>query len=457
MTPDPRETMAADAEGRGRGLGSIWRRMRRNIALILGGRAVFGLLNLAAAALAVRAVGIEAFGVAVLLQAYVRLIGGLLKFQSWSAVTRFGAEAAAKGRWEDFNRLIGFMLRLDIVANLLSIVIGVLAAPYVADYLDWPPEAVALAPWFVLTVPFITSATPTGLLRLFDRFGALVRQHALNAIVRFVGSLLIFLFHGGVEALIFTWAAASFLSGGVMFWEAVREMRARGVKPKMLGSWSSLSAGFPRIWRFVFVVNASTLLDTVLSQATVLVVGGMLGPAAAGLYGLVRQVTESMNRISSLLGPIVFPEFAWLEAQGDRRTITRLLGRTLAIATGALAVFCLFLFFASEPFLLLLFGDDAAGGGPLFIASGLASAVLVMGFAMEPVLLTIRKEKAVLYSATLATLLFCVLLAGFIHAFGLLGAGLALLLRQTIVFFYRLIVLRRALVLKPAKARAEGG
>lgn len=457
MTPDPSETMAAQAEGLGRGLGSIWRRMRRNIALILGGRAVFGLLNLAAAALAVRGVGIEAFGVAVLLQAYVRLIGGLLKFQSWSAVTRFGAETVAEGRWEDFNRLIGFMLRLDIVANLLSVVIGVAAAPYVADYLDWPPEAAALAPWFALTIPFITSATPTGLLRLFDRFGALVRQHALNAIIRFIGSLLIFLFHGGVEALIFTWAAASFISGGVMFREAVRETRARGVKPKLLGSWSSLSAGFPRIWRFVLVVNASTLLDTVFSQATVLVVGGMLGPAAAGLYGLVRQVTEATNRVSSLLGPIVFPEFAWLEAQGDRRTIARLLGRTLVIATAALSVFCLVLVFASEPVLMLLFGDHAAGGGPLFIAAGLGSALHVLGFAMEPVLLTIRKEKAVLYSATIATLIFCVLLAGFIHAFGLVGAGLALLLRQVIVFAYRLVVLYRALVLKPARARAGGG
>ncbi|MEX2519977.1 MAG: hypothetical protein WD969_11655, partial [Paracoccaceae bacterium] len=57
----------------GSGHGGVWRRMRRNAAMLLGGRAVFGLVNLAAAAIAVRAVGLESFGVVVLLQAYVRL------------------------------------------------------------------------------------------------------------------------------------------------------------------------------------------------------------------------------------------------------------------------------------------------------------------------------------------------------------------------------------------------
>lgn len=438
-------------------LGAIWRRIRRNAAIIVGGRVAFGLLNLAAAALAVRAVGVEAFGVVVLLQAYVRLIAGLLKFQSWAAVTKFGAEAMAAGRESDFRRLTGFTLRLDILGGAASILLGWLALPYAAAALDWTEEATALAPWFLLTAPFITAGTPTGVLRLLDRFIVLAQQHALNAIIRFVGSLAIFLapmihdFGGGgpgAGSLIVVWGAASFVSGGYMMWMAFSASRARGLLPTLRGPWRGLTAGFPRIWRFVIVMNATSLMETILAYATVLVVGAMLGPAAAGLFGLVRQFTDPLNRFSSLLGPVIFPEFAWLEAKRDRRAIARLLWRTLAICGAVLAAFCVVLAVAGETLLVLLFDEQAAAAAGLLIAAGAAAAFKALGFAMEPVMLTIRKEKALLTTAILWTAAFCAALWGFISGFGLLGAGLAMLMRQAMLFVHRLAILYRTLVLR---------
>lgn len=451
----PAEQGPRAGDGAGDGYGGVWRRIRRNAAMLLGGRAVFGLVNLAAAAVAVRAVGLEAFGVVILLQAYVRLIAGLLKFQSWATVTKFGAEALAAGRDADFSRVIGFTLRLDIIGLVVSTSIGIAAAPLVGRWLEWPPEALALAPWFVLTIPFITSATPTGVLRLFDRFAVLVRQHALNAILRLVGAAAVLGFGGGLEELIVVWILASFLSGFQLMAAAAMELRRRRLAPRILARWSALTEGFPRIWRFVFVLNTTSLMETALTHATVLVVGAMLGPVAAGLYGIVRQMTDSLSRISSLLGPIIFPEFAWLEARGDRRSIMRLLGRTLALAGAGLLVFCLVLAIAGEMLLTVLFGAEAAAAWPLLVAAGTAAALLALGFAVEPVMLTIRKERAVLFSAVISMAIFCPALWLFIQWWGLVGAGLALLLRQAVVLIHRLAVLYRTLVLKPARAGAR--
>lgn len=433
------------------GHGGVWRRMRRNAVMMLGGRAVFGFVNLAAAAIAVRVVGLEAFGVVILLQAYVRLIGGLLKFQSWATVTKFGAEALAAGRDDDFCRVIGFTIRLDILGLFASVGIGLAAAPLIGRWLEWPPEAMALAPWFVLTIPFITSATPTGVLRLFDRFAVMVRQHALNAVLRFIGAVGVFWLGGGLEELIVVWILASFLSGFQLILAAAGELRRRRLAPRLAARWSELTRGFPRIWRFVIVLNATSLMDTILTHATVLAVGGMLGPTAAGLYGVVRQMTESVSRLSSLLGPIIFPEFAWMEARGDRQAIARLLWRTLALAGAGLAVFCLVLLLAGETLLTLIFGAEAAPAAPLLTIVGLSAALMVLGFAMEPVMLTIRKEKALLASAIFSTVIFGGALWGFIAWFGLIGAGFALLLRQGIVFVHRLFVLYRTLILKPRR------
>ncbi len=427
---------------------SIFRRIGRNAGKLFGGRMVFGLLNLGSSILAVRAVGLENFGVIVLLQAYVRLISGLLKFRSWAAVTKFGADALQAGRNDDFRRLIGLTLRLDVLSLTTSVILAMLLAPWASSWLGWSSDVVGYAIWFTLTIPFITAATPTGMMRLFDRFEVLVQQHALNAIIRFIGVLIIFLAALDHVTLIFVYMAGMILSGLYLWGVAFYEAHTRGLLPRLWGRWSMLSAGFPRIWRFVVVTNLTSMMDTVLIHATVLVVGGMLGPTAAGLFGVVKQLTEAMNRSTTLLGHIVFPEFAWLEAQGDRKAIRRLLWRMLVVSAAVLAVLCVILTFASEQ-IMLIFTKEAVVAAPLLVAMGIGAALVAMGFALEPAILTVRKERALLIVSVSVTLLFCAMLYFFILQFGLLGAGIAIAARQGLLFLSRVYIVRSVFMSSP--------
>lgn len=427
---------------------SIFRRIGRNAGKLFGGRMAFGLLNLGSSILAVRAVGLESFGVIVLLQAYVRLISGLLKFRSWAAVTKFGADALQAGQNDDFRRLIGFTLRLDVLSLTTSVILAMLLAPWASSWLGWSSDVVGYAIWFTLTIPFITAATPTGMMRLFDRFEVLVQQHALNAIIRFIGVLIIFLAALDHVTLIFVYMAGMILSGLYLWGVAFHEARTRGLLPRLWGRWSMLSAGFPKIWRFVVVTNLTSMMDTVLIHATVLVVGGMLGPTAAGLFGVVKQLTEAMNRSTTLLGHIVFPEFAWLEAQGDRKAIRRLLWRMLVVSAAVLGVLCVILTFASEQ-IMLIFTKEAVVAAPLLVAMGIGAALVAMGFALEPAILTVRKERALLIVSVSVTLLFCAMLYFFILQFGLLGAGIAIAARQGLLFLSRVYIVRSVFMSSP--------
>ncbi|WP_158275434.1 lipopolysaccharide biosynthesis protein [Maritimibacter sp. 55A14] len=423
----------------------IWHRLRRNAGVILGGRAIFGLVNLAAAAVAVRAVGIEGFGLVALLQAYIRVIAGFIRFDSWAAVTRYGAVLMEFDRPSDLRRLMGFTLRLDIIAFAIAIVIAILAAPLAAKWLHWPDEVTALVPWYAVTILFITGATPTGFLRLVDRFRVLAEQHALNAVIRLLGAALVLSFGGGVVALLGVWAAAGIVSGCYMFAVAWQEARQRDLMPRMRGQWSVLSDGFPRIWRFVALTNGTAIVETVTSHATVLIVGGMLGPTGASLFALVRQITESMAKLRSLLGPIVFPEIAGLEARGQRHRVRRLVRRTLLVSVLIVGLIVGVLVFAAEPLLVLLFGPESASAAPLLLGAGAAASLAASGFALAPAMLCVGKEVAVFRTALIATLLFLPVLLLLLNVAGLTGAGIALLLWQGTIFFSRILILRRAL------------
>ena len=200
-TPTQPEPPDFDAEPanrkRGSGAKSAWRNVLGNASVILSERIVFGVVNIAAAAVATRAVGFEAFGAVVLVHAYARLFGDMLRFQSWQAVLRYGAPALANGRTQDLRRLLGLTLRLDLIALAGSITAAILFSGFVASIFSWPEETARWAPLYALAIAFMATDTPTGVLRLLDRFGILAVRHAMNASIRLTGAALVWML--GIE------------------------------------------------------------------------------------------------------------------------------------------------------------------------------------------------------------------------------------------------------------------
>lgn len=420
-------------------------RLARNASLVLGARGLSGLVNLAAAAVAVRAAGVEAFGFVVMLQAYVRVVGGLARFESWSAVIRYGAEPLARGATGDVRRLAGFTLRLDLIAFAAAVAVAALAAPQAGEALGWSEEAIRLAPWYALVIPFISGATPTGLLRLLDRFDILAAQAMLSALTRLAGAALVLALGGGLTGLAASWAVAGVVPGLWMMLRAAAAARRAGVLPRLHGGWSALSAGFPGIWRFVALTNGAGTLETVAGHASVLVTGGLLGATGAGLYGLVRQLTEPLAKLRSLLAPVVMPELSRLRAEGGDRALARLARRLLAVSGLAAAGVAAVLALAGEAILTLLFGPQAAAAAPLLAAAGAGASVAAGGFPLPPALLSLGREGAVFATAAASAAVFAALLAWLVPAMGLLGAGLALLGWQSSLVLLRLLALRAAL------------
>ena len=97
---------------------ALFRRVLRNAGVLLTGKAAAGLLNLAATAIAVRALGAEAFGTLLLAHALARTAGSIAKFQSWQAVLRYGAPALREGRREEFRALLRFTAGLDAASSV---------------------------------------------------------------------------------------------------------------------------------------------------------------------------------------------------------------------------------------------------------------------------------------------------------------------------------------------------
>jgi O-antigen/teichoic acid export membrane protein len=169
--------------------------------------------------------------------------------------------------------------------------------------------------------------------------------------------------------------------------------------------------------------------------------GNLLGPAAAGLFRLAREIQTILNRPAEMLGNVLFPDLtrAW---QTDRDGFMKLAFRTSAIAGGLGLVIVVFAWFAGA-WILALIGENYVPAAPLmvllllaasfdFASAPLRSSAYAMGNAA--ILLRIHILGAVVYVALfyLMTLLT-----------GLIGPGLASLLTSVMTFTLAAQLLKR--------------
>ncbi len=430
----------------------IFRRIFKNAGLLLSGRATNGLLGLATLSLSARGLGLEQFGVFVLLQTYVQVIMALATFQSWQAVIRYGAICMEKKDTAGFQTLVKFTSLLDLGGVAAGGAIGYFVAPLVGPYVGWSADVIGYAQIFSLQILFTVLATPTGLLRLFDRFDLLAGQAVVTPFVRLVGVGLAVLFEAPFWVYLAAWFIASVAGGVVLVFVGWREAARRGWLKGMTLSLKEITTAHAGIWRFAVFSNLHSSLLTVTAQMSTFLVGVIAGPAAAGLFKIGRDVATAISKPAELLNQSIYPEFARLGSRGDWRDFKRLILRGAAVAASGGAAMLVLAWLAGHIFISAFFGAAfTAAYVPLVLLVATAGLTLC-GFAMEPALyamgkpsIPLRIETAVILLVYLPTLLILTRIYGptgaAIASFAAAAASLAAMTLLTAVELRRRVVI----------------
>ncbi|MCR5876099.1 lipopolysaccharide biosynthesis protein [Phenylobacterium sp. J426] len=318
------------------GVGAILRRVVSNAGVLLGGRSVNAVLGLIYLAIAGRSLGAANMGVLVLITAFAQFLGDVVKFQSWQTVIHYGARPLVEGDRPAFQRMLRFTLVLDAASTLLGLAIGVIGSFVFADRLGWSQAMAPVAALYMLSIVFVVSAMPTGLLRLFDRFDVLAQQTALVGFVRVLGSVAAWASGGGVPAFLMAWAVGSIAGWLYLVTMGVRELRRRDLLADF--SWKGpLADGMPGAWRFAWNTNLAATLDVAFTHVATLIVGALVGPAQAAFWRVGRQVADAIAKPAKLLTPALYPELARLRA-GDRHDAMWRLARHVGVLAGGVGL-----------------------------------------------------------------------------------------------------------------------
>ena len=402
-------------------------RIFRNAGALLGGKAVAGALSLGTLAVTARGLGPELFGTLILIHSYVKLVGGLTKFQSWQAVIHFGATCLEEKRPDDLQRLIKFTTLLDLASAVIGMALAMALVGLVGETLGWDASTVDLVMVYSLLIAVTIKATPIGVLRLFDRFKLIALQTPLGPTVGLIGVSLAYASDGGLVAYLAAWFAAGAVESAALIALGWRELGRQGLLRNLTVSLRGLVKPHPGLWRFVWAANIFTSLSAAASHLITLLLGWLLGPTAAGLFKIANQFASVLVVPAAILRRTIYPEFAKLTAKGEPRLVRKLMLRAGLISGSAAVVVVLVLMVIAEPLINLIVGPAYGGAADLLVLIAAASAVMLYGFAIEPVFFALGRPGIMLRLSVITAALNLVLIFLLVAEYGLIGAGMAAL------------------------------
>ncbi len=398
----------------------------RSMAAVLMGKSAQGVIALIYAGLAARTLGVEGFGALALIHGTVYGISQLLRLHNWPTVVRYGALARHDDDLPRLTRLIAFTLRWDMLAAVLSLVLLQVFLPVIARWYGLPPAMLDAFALYALTIVLMVPVpSHYGILRLFGQFRQIGFQATIEPMLRLFGTLYLWFNDGTLTQFLIVWAAATVLSRLCLFWRAWSELRRQCVPlgTCLKGQWRSDEVG---IWPFITSGTYVQTLQAMQSTLSLMLVGGLLGPAAAGVFRIAQQLaTVLVKPTQKLLAPTIYPEFAQAVAAHDHAALRRTMWRCARLATALSAVLLGVLALAGPTIIHLVGGPgyEAAYAPMLWLA--VAGALMVAVFPLEPALSASGHMRPIVGSQSVALMSYVAAMLTLVPSHGLVGAGIA--------------------------------
>jgi O-antigen/teichoic acid export membrane protein len=406
---------------------TLLRRVFANAGVLVSGHAAAGILSIVNLAIAARAMGPNTFGTLLLIHTYALTAAEVFGFESWQTFVRFGSQRERPDWHVATQLLFKFTSTLDLGAALLGTVAAILAAPLVGRWLGWDHEATRLAMAYALVIPFTVNATPSGVLRLFNRFDLLARHVTLRSAARVLMTVLAWACDASLQGYLLAWFWSEIIGQLILLVMGWREFGRQGLLVNIGWSARGTTQLHESLWRFIAANKLHSTVLLVRGPLTLLLVGGVLDAAATAFYRVAKGLAVILIRPTELLTNSIYPDLAGLIARGELVAARRLVLRASLVMGAGIAVAAALIAILGQPLLALSAGADYRAAYPVLLLLVLAAAVEAFGSALDPTLYALGKPGVAARINSWLILCYAPLLIVLLQSCALPGAGYAML------------------------------
>ena len=410
---------------------SIFSRLSRNVGWLLGGQGLAGLFGLLFLAIAARTLGPARFGLFVVALTYGQLFSNVSHFESWKGVIRFGALHLAGNRKAQLSRLLGFTAALDWGSANAGALVAVAVAFLVGPMIGWPVELQEQCAGFAAALVVGSGGTPTGILRLFNRFDLLAFTEAFAPVIRLAGAIIAWQLSGSVTAFLAAWGVGA-LCQLLATWIAALLVHQGRLTITRQSLWIAKEENVG-LWHFMWRTSFSSSLRFLSMQAGTLAVGATVGPIMAGGFRLADRIATATTKPTEQLARVIYPELAHLVASDDRELLHRLFVRSAVVSLALAGVVVLVFIVAGRFILSLIAGPQFTFAEPFLAILAIASAIELSGFVLEPWHNAHGGAAIVLRARLAGAIVYGLLLVGLLPLMGAIGAAFAAVASSAVI------------------------
>jgi O-antigen/teichoic acid export membrane protein len=415
-----------------------------NIGWLLAGRGVGAILSIVYLAIITQSLGPQKFGQFAIILSTVQAIYGIITFNTWQIIVRYGGPHVVAGRADALGGLVRLMLKFELIAAIIGFAIAMATLSFFAQRFDWSQNLLMQAIGFAAVHALSFRNSMTGLLRVHDRFRAATIGDSALPVVRFIGSAILLLIGAAhsLGAFLIVWACSE-AANALAIWLLVPKADRAMIHSAPRASMRATLADYPGLLRFAVLTNISTTFAAVNQHIVTLAVGGFLGEAAAGFFRIGYQLGQALAKVAEALSKASYTEFSRLRAHGDAAALQRLLRQANRIALVMAAVVIGTLLLVGRPALLLISGPAYLPALPLLQLLGIAAALDILGSSYESALLSHDKAHWLLGARIAGTVMLIIAFAAMIGTYGATGAAGAVFAASLVTAGLFILLVRR--------------
>lgn len=433
----------------------IFRRILKNFSWLLIGQIFVAIANLGYLSLTAHTLGLQSFGLFILMRSFIEILIGLTTFQSWQAFIKYGADYLKQKDRGALQHLIKITTLLDILGSCGGFLIALSLAPIVGPLVDWDVATIRAVQGCSVLMLFTLASTPMGLLRLCDRFNVLAMQQTVPAFTRLAGTIVAMAINAPFWSYLFIWVFAEAMNGLSLLFLGWREVKKQGLLAGMTWTCPNLFKVDRTLLKFCLVSNLNSSLPLVISVSP-LIIGIFANPVAVGLYRAGYELATPLREVAMLFTHSVYPELAHLSSRTRWLKFRRILLRFSFIIKGfGLFLFALGFYFGTG-LLYYAMGEEFTAAYSTLMLMVTAGIFNMGNCLLEPALFAMGLPQISLRVNSIAILgIYLPLLTILSANFGAIGAGMATLIAYFAGFSLNTIFTWRELDLKIKLRRAK--
>lgn len=396
----------------------------RNAFRLLFGNGFAALAGFISTVLIARGLGVELYGIVVLITVFAGMVGQLLTFNAWQALITFGSRALHENDENAFAAVLRKAFRLDLISGLTGCAVGAVFSGPMVDFLGWDPSIATLLRVYCLTIICRIDGAVAGTLRLLGKFNVLSGFSVFSASIRLAGVATAYSVQSGIEGYLLALFVSVFAGQLYLFAAFVKTLGFARLK-KLFQIRSSDLPEFKGFYTYVWTTNLHSSVKMITRELDQIIVAAILTPAAVGILKISREFGRILHMLSDPLYQALFPELSRLWAEENRDEFKQLMKRiSKTAALCGIAGISAFLVFGQQV-IHLAFGPAFIEAFPAAVIFMFASFIALISLPLQPAMLAAGLPQASFVVNLVAVCIYLVLLIPLTRVWAINGAASA--------------------------------